>query len=341
MASLGVLARLTQQVNQNRVQEQNFRSALFQQAEDNVMRDRQIRLQESNEIANRIQAGTERQDRLEREKTAEELARQRLELERQRTNSLIRSRSIADAALQSQSAVPEEPVRATPVETTSIGDSEMARARRRGIIPGPSDTTIPEQAQTSRAAAATLPGGNFLHGVDRGSIDPEQRQLAKDRLRMARERLAALPVQPSGVGLKSGARQVANRKIASEQTLRGSLELQIGVLEDIVELGENKIVQVQDAQKKALESDSKPISLTTDDRDLIAALAEARELGPAEPVITGNRVLTQEMAMAQLEMRGIDPARALGLDRQRSPVSVKTNPRTPAAIGSVLDDNSP
>jgi len=62
-AGLGVLARLTQQVSQNRVQEQNFRSGLAQQSRNNIARNRQLRLQEQSDLAARNDRDLDRDQR--------------------------------------------------------------------------------------------------------------------------------------------------------------------------------------------------------------------------------------------------------------------------------------
>ena len=88
---MGVLARLTQTANENRVKEQNFRSALFQQGRDNVARSKAQRLEQSKLVAARTDATLNRRQR-------EEFHQDQMALEQQKIDAANKRAALAAAS---------------------------------------------------------------------------------------------------------------------------------------------------------------------------------------------------------------------------------------------------
>jgi len=144
-AGLGVLARLTQQVNQNRVQEQNFRSGLAQQARAEITENRRIRIQEQSDLAARDDRDLDRAQR-------DEFEANRIDLENRKIAAANERARIAAASRAARSAGGDKP--GDEVLGAGIGEAAVSNA------PVIQDGSNPSRSVDAGDIAANLPQEN-------------------------------------------------------------------------------------------------------------------------------------------------------------------------------------
>ena len=107
--AIGVLAQLAQQAHENVTREQNFRSALFQQAEGNIQKSQELRIAEQNSINTSISNMIRQQD-------SDLLRAQNQERLQQATDDLIRHRKVQEADTSQRTILAQDIARAQQEE---------------------------------------------------------------------------------------------------------------------------------------------------------------------------------------------------------------------------------